>query len=141
RAAERPLIVAGRLEHFGAGEAVASFAQRAHIPLLADPLSGARGGEAIAHYDAYLRDAGWAGSHEPDLVVRVGDLPTSKPLRQWLAALDARQVALGDEAAWQDPTASVARVLHGDPASTFFALAAAPPALDDNEQPAPAPLA
>ena len=29
----------------------------------------------------------------PELVLRVGDLPTSKPLRTWLASLDALQVA------------------------------------------------
>ena len=56
------------------------------LPLLADPLSGARRGPAaVAHYDALLRDAGFAAAHAPDLVLRFGDLPTSKPLRQWLA--------------------------------------------------------
>ena len=57
-------------------------ARRAGWPLLADPLSGARrGAAAIAHYDALLRDAGVRCRHEPDLVLRVGDLPVSKPLR------------------------------------------------------------
>ena len=46
----------------------------------------------------------FAASHRPDLVLRVGDLPVSKPLRTWLAGLDGvRQVALDPEAAWQDP--------------------------------------
>ena len=39
-------------------------------------------------------------------MLRVGDLPTSKPLRAWLAgARDAVQVALDPQAAWQDPDA------------------------------------
>jgi 2-succinyl-5-enolpyruvyl-6-hydroxy-3-cyclohexene-1-carboxylate synthase len=107
--AERPVIVAGRDER-GDPAAVAAFAAAAGVPLLADPLSGARrGAAAVAHYDALLRDDAFAGAHAPDLVVRVGDLPTSKPLRQWLAALDgARQVALDPEGAWQDPAAVVA---------------------------------
>src|SRR4051794_39274662 len=54
RGAQRPLVIAGRLERAGAGEAVAAFARRLRVPVLADPLSGARRGEAIAHYDAYL---------------------------------------------------------------------------------------
>jgi 2-succinyl-5-enolpyruvyl-6-hydroxy-3-cyclohexene-1-carboxylate synthase len=120
-------VVAGRLERAGAGEAVAAFARRLRVPVLADPLSGARRGEAIAHYDAYLRDAEWAAAHRPDLVIRVGDLPTSKPLRQWLAALDdARQVAFDPEAAWQDPAASVHELLPADPVVALAILDAAP---------------
>ena len=77
------------------------------IPLLADPLSGARHGPAaIAHYDLLLRDPAFAAAHAPELVIRVGDLPTSKPLRAWLASLARRaQIALDPEGAWQDPAA------------------------------------
>jgi 2-succinyl-5-enolpyruvyl-6-hydroxy-3-cyclohexene-1-carboxylate synthase len=57
-------------------------------------------------------------------VIRVGDLPTSKPLRQWLAGLDARQVVLDPEGAWQDPAAVIADSLPFDPA---VALSAALP--------------
>ena len=32
----------------------------------------------------------FAAAHAPDLVIRVGDLPTSKPLRDWLAGLARR---------------------------------------------------
>src|SRR4051794_34455796 len=55
----RAVLVAGRSERDpGLGEALAAFAERAAIPLLADPLSGARrGAAAVAHYDAMLRDA------------------------------------------------------------------------------------
>ena len=76
------VIVAGRSERDPRlGASLAAFAERAKVPLLADPLSGARQGPAaIAHYDALLRDP-WAGAHLPSLVLRVGDLPTSKPLR------------------------------------------------------------
>ena len=79
-------------------------------PLLADPLSGARRGPAaIAHYDLLLRDAGSPPS-QPELVIRVGDLPTSKPLRTWLAWLqDARAGRVDPEGAWQDPAAVVSR--------------------------------
>ncbi len=37
-------------------------------------------------------------------MLRVGDLPVSKPLRTWLASLEAvRQVTLDPEGSWQDP--------------------------------------
>jgi 2-succinyl-5-enolpyruvyl-6-hydroxy-3-cyclohexene-1-carboxylate synthase len=122
----RGVVVAGRSERVPArARAAAAFAERAGFPLLADPLSGARRGDAaIAHYDALLRDPAFAAAHAPDLVIRLGDLPTSKPLRQWLAGLEAHQVALDPEGAWQDPAAVVADSLPFEPAT---ALAAALP--------------
>jgi len=75
------------------------------LPVLADPLSGHRAGPgAIAHYDALLRDEAFAAAHRPELVLRVGDLPTSKPLRAWLAALaGVPQVLVPGPARWPDP--------------------------------------
>jgi 2-succinyl-5-enolpyruvyl-6-hydroxy-3-cyclohexene-1-carboxylate synthase len=125
---ERTVLVAGRHERDdGLGEALAAAAAALGVPLLAEPLSGARRGPAaIAHYDALLRDAGFAARHRPDTVVRIGDLPTSKPLRQWLADLDARQVAFDPEGAWQDPAGVVAEVLDADAAAWACAQATAP---------------
>jgi 2-succinyl-5-enolpyruvyl-6-hydroxy-3-cyclohexene-1-carboxylate synthase len=119
---DRPLgvIVCGRSERDPAlGAAVIGLAETAGYPVLADPLSGARSGSmAIACYDTLLRDHAFAGEQAPDLVLRIGDLPTSKPLRAWLAgASRAVQVALDPEAAWQDPDAVIARVVPGDPAT------------------------
>jgi 2-succinyl-5-enolpyruvyl-6-hydroxy-3-cyclohexene-1-carboxylate synthase len=124
----RAVIVAGRHERDdGLGEALAAAAAMLSVPLLADPLSGGRRGPAaIAHYDALLRDPAFAATHHPDTIVRIGDLPTSKPLRQWLAGLDARQVAFDPESAWQDPAGVVSEVLDADPAAWARAIAADP---------------
>jgi 2-succinyl-5-enolpyruvyl-6-hydroxy-3-cyclohexene-1-carboxylate synthase len=121
----RAVIVAGRHERDdGLGESLSAAAAALGAPLLADPLSGARRGPAaIAHYDALLRDGAFAAGQRPETVVRVGDLPTSKPLRQWLAGLDARQVAFDPESAWQDPAAAVGEVLDADPAAWARAIA------------------
>jgi 2-succinyl-5-enolpyruvyl-6-hydroxy-3-cyclohexene-1-carboxylate synthase len=127
KARARPVLVAGRSERDPKLAVVlAELAEQAKIPLLADPLSGARRGPAaIAHYDALLRDPDWAADHAPDLVLRVGDLPTSKPLRTWLHGLDgALQIALDAEQAWQDPAGAVGTILTGDPRATLEALAA-----------------
>ena len=107
-AAERPVVIAGA----GAdGPALAELAGRSGIPLFADPLSGGRRGPAaIAHYDLILRSSDFTNEHRPDLVVRTGELPTSKPLRAWLAALEGvEQVAVDPDRTWQDPDAAVAR--------------------------------
>jgi 2-succinyl-5-enolpyruvyl-6-hydroxy-3-cyclohexene-1-carboxylate synthase len=119
------VLVAGRAERDRElGPALAAFAERAAIPLLADPLSGGRRGPAaVAHYDALLRDPEWAAAHAPELVLRVGDLPTSKPLRLWLHGLDdALQLAFDPEGAWQDPGGAVATIVAADPNATFTAL-------------------
>ena len=122
---QRAVLVAGRAERDPRlGEALAHFAARAAIPLLAEPLSGARRGPAaIAHYDALLRDRRWAAGQAPELVLRVGDVPTSGPLRRWLAGLDdALQISFDPETAWQDPAAGVGTVLGLDPRTTLEAL-------------------
>jgi 2-succinyl-5-enolpyruvyl-6-hydroxy-3-cyclohexene-1-carboxylate synthase len=127
------VVVAGREERDGAlADAVVGFAARARYPLLADPLSGARRGPAaIAHYDLLLRDPGFAEGVRPELIMRTGDLPTSKPLRMWLAGLgDVRQVALDPEAGWQDPAAVVSERLAVDPSTTLNALT---PSAEDPE--------
>jgi 2-succinyl-5-enolpyruvyl-6-hydroxy-3-cyclohexene-1-carboxylate synthase len=105
----RVLVVAGRRESDrDAAAQLVQFAAEAGIPLLADPLSGARAGPAaIAHYDLLLRNPGFAQAHRPEFVLRVGDLPTSKPLRAWLAGLDTAQIAIDPDDAWQDPDSVV----------------------------------
>jgi 2-succinyl-5-enolpyruvyl-6-hydroxy-3-cyclohexene-1-carboxylate synthase len=103
----RLLIVAGAGTPEPAG--LARFAARTGIPVLADPLSGARAGPAaVAHYDLLLREPAFADAHRPQFVFRLGDLPTSKPLRAWLAGLDAAQIAVDPDRTWQDPDNVVA---------------------------------
>ena len=121
-----------------AAHAAASCAAACGWPLLADPLSGARRGPAaIAHYDLLLREPAFAAEMRPQLVIRTGDLPTSKPLRAWLAALaDVPQVALDPEGAWQDPAQALDHSLALDPATALSELAqrAAPKQLGADPQ-------
>jgi 2-succinyl-5-enolpyruvyl-6-hydroxy-3-cyclohexene-1-carboxylate synthase len=128
---ERGVVVAGRHERQASlGEAAAAFCAAAGWPLLADPLSGARRGEAaVAHYDALLRDERFAAGARPDVILRVGDLPTSKPLRAWLAGLrEVPQVILDPEGGWQDPDAALSHSLALEPAAALWQLSDAPPA-------------
>ena len=105
RGARRGVVIAGRERSPTLERAVPAFAEALRWPALADPLSGARrGSAAIAHYDLLLRDPARLDDLRPDVVVRVGDLPTSKPLRTWLASLDGvRQIAFRAPSVWSDP--------------------------------------
>ena len=132
--ARRGVLIAGRHERDSPlGEAAAAFTQATSWPLLADPLSGARRGPtAVAHYDALLREQSFANWATPDLVIRVGDLPVSKPLRSWLAKLGgARQIALDSECAWQDPASVLTDCLAIDPVDGLTQLTAALAQSDD----------
>ena len=104
----RLLIVAGAQTPHPAR--MAEYAARTGIPLLADPLSGGRrGSAAVSHYDLLLRSPEFTAGHRPDFIFRAGDLPTSKPLRTWLASLrDVPQIALDPDRTWQDPDNVVA---------------------------------
>jgi 2-succinyl-5-enolpyruvyl-6-hydroxy-3-cyclohexene-1-carboxylate synthase len=128
--ARRGVVVAGRIERGPLPPVcVEGFARDAGYVLLADPLSGARTGPAaVAHYDALLRDPAFlADLPAPELVVRVGDLPTSKPLRAWLAGLPAEvpQVVLDPEEAWHDPDAVVSERVTAELGTALALLAQA----------------
>ncbi len=136
RGARRGVIVAGRHERSdGLGEAAAELALKAGWPLLGDPLSGARrGAGAIAHYDAFLRDTVQAGHMVPDVILRVGDLPVSKPLREWLAGMpQVPQIAIDPEGAWQDPSSTVCESIALDPVDVIRTLLSAGPAPAEDE--------
>jgi 2-succinyl-5-enolpyruvyl-6-hydroxy-3-cyclohexene-1-carboxylate synthase len=84
--------------------------RRTGWPVLADALSGLRGQpelETVAAYDLLLErpDPGLA----PAQVLRLGTLPASRRLEDWLAALDARQVLVSEaDPRPLDPLARVA---------------------------------
>ncbi len=112
----------------GLADAVTRLAHATGWPVLAEPTSGLRCGEhdgshVVAHYDVLLRDEDFAGRQLPELVLRVGDMPTSKPLRGWLA--ETPQVVVDAHAVWNEPTRVAETILHADPARTCDALASA----------------
>ncbi|HEU0019270.1 MAG TPA: 2-succinyl-5-enolpyruvyl-6-hydroxy-3-cyclohexene-1-carboxylic-acid synthase [Thermoleophilaceae bacterium] len=126
--APRGAIVCGGGGDEVLAEAVAGVARESAWPVLAEPTSGLRCGEhdrshVIAHYDVLLRDESFADRLRPDLVLRIGDMPTSKPLRSWLAGVD--QVVVDPHASWNEPTRTAETLLHADPVRTCDALAAA----------------
>jgi 2-succinyl-5-enolpyruvyl-6-hydroxy-3-cyclohexene-1-carboxylate synthase len=109
-------------------EPAARLAAACGWPLLAEPTSGVRCGphdrsHVVAHYDVLLRIEPFAAGHVPGLVLRVGDMPTSKPLRAWVA--EAPHVVLDPHAAWHEPTRRAELLLKAAASPTLDALAAA----------------
>ncbi len=69
------------------------------------------------------------------MVLRVGDLPTSKPLRTWLGGLDAVTVRLDATGTWQDPDHVSDLVLPHPSAPALAALTSAVRSLDMERDP------
>lgn len=114
------VIVAGRQLDPELREPLAHLARVSGFPILAEPTSQLRRGphersHVVAAYDLLLRDERFARSVVPDLVLRFGEMPTSKPLRAWLAASEASEIAIDPYGGWNEPTNRAAAILRADP--------------------------
>ena len=126
-ASPRGLIVAGRQLDERLAAPVARLAERAGYPILAEPTSQLRLGghdreRVVWPYDtiARLRPSDLA----PELLIRFGDLPTSKALRQWLASLgELRQVVVDPKFGWNEPSSQAETIVRAEARSLASGLA------------------
>jgi 2-succinyl-5-enolpyruvyl-6-hydroxy-3-cyclohexene-1-carboxylate synthase len=114
------VIVAGRQLDLELREPLAHLARVAGFPILAEPTSQLRCGphdrsHVIATYDLLLRNERFARSVVPDLVLRFGEMPTSKPLRTWLAASGASEIVIDPYGGWNEPSNRASAILRADP--------------------------
>ena len=104
----RGLIVVGRQLDPGLADAVAELARRSGFPILAEPTSQLRLGphdrqRIVWTYDSIARSR--PESLDPELVIRFGEMPTSKGLRTWLASLgELHQVVVDPMGGWNEPS-------------------------------------
>ncbi|NUC72116.1 2-succinyl-5-enolpyruvyl-6-hydroxy-3-cyclohexene-1-carboxylic-acid synthase [Haloterrigena sp. SYSU A558-1] len=129
--ADRPLIVAGPADPADLSaldpDRVATVAERVGAPILADPLSNLRFGPHVDResvtgpvyggYDAYIDLL-----PAPDVVVRFGASPTSKPLRNALRDSDARQFLIDPAGDWREATFTATDLLAASPGPVFEGL-------------------
>ena len=110
----------------GSGAALAAFAEQGGLPAAgrADLGRAPRARPRSRTTTRCCATPRGAGGVAPELVLRVGDLPTSKPLRQWLAGLgeEALQLVFDPESAWQDPAGAAATLLPADPGALLAQL-------------------
>lgn len=124
---EAGLIVAGRQTDGDLGEAIAELATVTGYPVLAEPTSQLRlhprlGSSVVWTYDSIARVR--PSRLDPELVIRFGDMPTSKALRQWLGSLtDAAHLVVDPIASFNEPTGTAGLTLRADPAELARGLA------------------
>ena len=138
--AEIGVIVAGRQLDPELREPLAHLAAAAGYPILAEPTSQLRCGphdrsHVVTAYDLLLRDERFRGTASPDLVLRFGEMPTSKPLRSWLAESGADQIVVDPLGDWNEPTRRAAALLRADPTELAAGWAAR---LGGGDRPPPA---
>ena len=125
--APRGLIVAGRMPDRSAVEPIAALARATGYPILAEPTSQLRFGPhdrelVVSRYEPIAR--GRPQRLVPDLVLRFGEMPTCKPLRQWLGDLPgAAQLVVNPDRGWNEPTRIAGAIVRAEPARLASALA------------------
>ena len=126
RPLQRGLIVAGPQSDSTFPAAVSRLSAALDYPILADPLSQVRCGPHDRHrvidaYDAFLRGANVVERLAPEVILRFGMTPTSKPALLYLQRYDqVRQILVDGDGSWNDAARLASYVVSAD-ASQFCA--------------------
>ncbi|QQZ10534.1 2-succinyl-5-enolpyruvyl-6-hydroxy-3-cyclohexene-1-carboxylic-acid synthase [Heyndrickxia vini] len=117
---EKGLIVCGAIDYPQFSAAVLEMADSLGYPIIADPLSQLRSGtfsenNIIDSYDAILKDIVSDEMLYPDVIIRFGGMPVSKPLTKFMKRLEGTEqyiIEAGDS--WRDPINSATQMIYCD---------------------------
>lgn len=115
--AKRGLIICGEMKNDDIKEAVTKIGGKLGFPILADPLSQLRSGQhsfsnVIDCYDTFLRDEHVMDAFHPDVILRFGAMPVSKPLLLWLKKQKAESFVIDGGAGYRDPSGLATRMVY-----------------------------
>jgi 2-succinyl-5-enolpyruvyl-6-hydroxy-3-cyclohexene-1-carboxylate synthase len=128
RKARCGLIIVGPNDDPALVEPLVRLARHLGYPILADPLSQLRCGDhdkamVLSSYDAFLRIDSFIDKAQPDLILRFGAMPTSKPLLLYLKRYaSCPQVVIDGHGSWEEPTQLASELLHANPAALCQSL-------------------
>lgn len=125
-ASDRILLVAGRQPDPALRDPLTRLAGMSKAVILAEPTSQLRlgphdRGAVITAYDRIVarRDPALV----PDLIVRIGETPTSKRLRSWIGDLDdVQQIVIDPSGGWYEPSRTADLILRADPADLLHQI-------------------
>ncbi|MGE7603332.1 2-succinyl-5-enolpyruvyl-6-hydroxy-3-cyclohexene-1-carboxylic-acid synthase [Peribacillus sp. NPDC097675] len=118
--AKQGIIVCGELRNPEMKEAIIALADKLAFPILADPLSQLRSGMhdkdgIIETYDTFLRDEAAKAAFQPDVVLRFGSMPVSKPLLLFLKKQkQAVTLVIDGGAGWREPAGLATSMIYCD---------------------------
>ncbi len=119
--AQSGLIIVGPNDDPTIIEPLVRLAQYLGYPILADPLSQLRCGvynrsKVLTSYDAFLRIDSFVESVQPELIIRFGAMPTSKPLLLYLKRYASSPLVVIDgNSGWEEPTQLASQLIHANP--------------------------
>ncbi len=128
RETPRGLIVCGPQDDAAFPAAATRLARDLAYPLLADVLSQVRcgphaGANLIDSFDAFLRDEAILTGLAPEVVIRFGATPVSKPMSQFLERNpQALQIVVDEGEAWTDPQRTTGQFFYADPVAFCEAI-------------------
>ncbi len=118
---KRGIIVCGAQSDDAFPEAVIQLAERLQFPILADPLSQLRLSGIKSHwilegYDAFLKSDKAITTLKPEVILRFGAMPVSKPFllacsNHWQ---DVRHIVVDGGGEWRDPAGTASDMLYCD---------------------------
>jgi 2-succinyl-5-enolpyruvyl-6-hydroxy-3-cyclohexene-1-carboxylate synthase len=123
----RGVILAGRQPAPDLAPTVAALARACGYPVLPEPTSQLRCGThdrdlVVPAYDLVFR--GLPDALTPELVIRVGDMVTSKAVRTWLGAHpECGQIVIDPDGAWNEPTSTADLIARTDPVALLSVFA------------------
>jgi 2-succinyl-5-enolpyruvyl-6-hydroxy-3-cyclohexene-1-carboxylate synthase len=119
---ERGLLVCGPHDDAGLPAALVELGRALGLPVLADGLSGIRHRPdpcpfVLDAYDAFLRRPELERELRPDVILRFGAVPVSKPLQRYLAHhRDCRQLLVEPADGFHDPDLTASELIRAAPA-------------------------
>lgn len=117
---KKGLIICGELHDAEFSDAVVKLSSDLNYPILADPLSNLRTGShdkssVIECYDAFMKDDYITEKLKPEVVIRFGAMPISKPLFQFLKrTADIYQIVVDRQGGWREPTLMASEMIECD---------------------------
>lgn len=120
RESKRGLIICGSIDQVGFNQAVFQLSRKTGFPIIADPLSQLRGcsegsEEIIETYDTFLKDSSLFELMKPDLIIRFGAMPVSKPLLIFIKAMErVNHLVIDGGLGWREPTGMGTHMLYCD---------------------------
>ncbi|HZG61711.1 MAG TPA: 2-succinyl-5-enolpyruvyl-6-hydroxy-3-cyclohexene-1-carboxylic-acid synthase [Anoxybacillus sp.] len=117
---EKGLIICGEIDKPHFAEAVVKLAETLNYPILADPLSHLRSGThskeyIVESYDAILKTETAMHTLMPEVIIRFGAMPVSKPLTLMLKNNTAiEQIVVDGDGGWREPTLNASYMIHCD---------------------------
>jgi 2-succinyl-5-enolpyruvyl-6-hydroxy-3-cyclohexene-1-carboxylate synthase len=114
---KKGLIICGELRDPDFTQAAVKLSSVLKYPILADPLSNLRTGShdqssVIECYDAFMKDEYITEQLKPEVIIRFGAMPVSKPLFLFLKkSADIRQLVVDGQGGWREPTLMAAEMI------------------------------